>query len=222
MGTVTKDDLQRFMTKLGNRGGKDYLTVPGRVWWFRQDHPQWGIVTTPHEISVEQGYAIFTTSIFNDDGRVIATATASETARDFADFIEKAGTKSVGRALILAGYGIENAGDELHEGTRYADAPQPAAILAPLPPVQEQSKQFRESPELVRAMKAFGGVARELGFPVDNEAGTPSKSRFVDLMVQVATADGWAMPAGWADMPDVWQRGATLLPKFAAARKEAK
>ena len=104
------------------QGGKEYLPVSARLKWFRMEHPDWGIVTNPVEINLEKQYAIYSATIFSADGRVIATATNRETARGFADYIEKAETSAVGRALAFAGYAAGNEPD-LDEGARLADAP---------------------------------------------------------------------------------------------------
>jgi ssDNA-binding Zn-finger/Zn-ribbon topoisomerase 1 len=49
---------------------------------------------------------------------------ALESKRDFGDFIEKAETKAVGRALAMLGYGTQFAADELDEGQRIVDSPE--------------------------------------------------------------------------------------------------
>lgn len=46
----------------------------------------------------------------------------SESVRDFGDYSEKASTKSLGRALLMLGYGTSFAA-ELDEGDRIVDAP---------------------------------------------------------------------------------------------------
>jgi len=56
---------------------------------------------------------------------VRAQATKMETAREFPDYLEKAETGSIGRALALCSYGTQFAPD-MHEGDRVADAPQEA------------------------------------------------------------------------------------------------
>ena len=112
-------DPKRHIIKLK---GKDYLPIAARLVWFRDDHPDWGIVTTPVEINMEKQYAIFSASIFNGDGKLMATATKMENIGGFGDFIEKAETGSVGRALAYCGYGTQFA-PELEEGGRFADAP---------------------------------------------------------------------------------------------------
>ena len=113
-------DPSRHMIQLK---GKDYLTVAWRLVWFREDHPGWGIVTTPVEINMEKQYAIFSCQIFDDAGKLVATATKMENIRGFGDFLEKAETGSVGRALAYCGYGTQFAPD-LEEGTeRILDTP---------------------------------------------------------------------------------------------------
>jgi len=100
--------------------GKSYLPVAARVAWFRTEHPDWGIVTEPLiplENTLPDNYAIFKCSIFNAEGKLIQTACKQETARDFADYIEKAETGSIGRALSLCGFGTIEAIEDLDEGT---------------------------------------------------------------------------------------------------------
>jgi hypothetical protein len=117
-------DFKRYVIKV--QGNREYLPVSARLIWFRSDHPDWGIVTTPIEINLHPEtnrppYAIFQAQIFNAEGRLMATATKMEDQRGFTDFIEKAETGSVGRALALCGYGTQFA-PELEEGNRHADS----------------------------------------------------------------------------------------------------
>jgi hypothetical protein len=107
--------------------GRDYLPVSARLIWFRMDHPDWGIVTHAVEINLtpennRPPYAIFTATIFNAEGKIMATATKMEDLRGFGDFLEKSETGAVGRALAYCGYGTQFA-PELEEGNRFADAP---------------------------------------------------------------------------------------------------
>ena len=60
--------------------------------------------------------------IKDSTGRVIATARKKETEIGFPDYIEKAETGAVGRALAMCGYGTLQA-PEFDEGERLADAP---------------------------------------------------------------------------------------------------
>lgn len=101
--------------------GKDYLTVPYRIVWFHEDHPEWSIETDI--VSVEENSCLSKATIRNDHGRIMSTAYKFEDRKGFADFIEKSGTGAVGRALAYCGYGTQFCADELAEGERLVDAP---------------------------------------------------------------------------------------------------
>jgi hypothetical protein len=93
-------------TRIKVQGGKMYIPVSTRITMMREDHPNWGIITEIVEINHEaqSPYAIFRATIFNEEGRALATATKKEDVRGFADYIEKSETGSVGRALAMCGY----------------------------------------------------------------------------------------------------------------------
>ena len=101
--------------------GKDYLQVAWRLVWFREDHPDFGINT--EALSLTEDHAIFKTTITDANGLQLSSGHGSESKRDFVDFIEKAETKSIGRALAMLGYGTQFAADELDEGERIVDSP---------------------------------------------------------------------------------------------------
>jgi len=102
--------------------GRDYLEVKWRVVWFRTEHPDWTIETEPLEINTEKRYVIFRAKVRDETGRLIATGTKVETKDGFADYLEKAETGAVGRALALCGYGTQFS-PELEEGKRVVDSP---------------------------------------------------------------------------------------------------
>ncbi|HEY3284102.1 MAG TPA: hypothetical protein VGN26_17670 [Armatimonadota bacterium] len=104
------------------RGGAEYLEVKWRLVWFREEHPDWGIETKPVVVDIEKGLAVFQAHVYNAEGRLLASGTKMETARDFGDFVEKAETGSIGRALAVCGYGTQFA-PEMEEGDRIVDAP---------------------------------------------------------------------------------------------------
>lgn len=108
--------------------GKPYLQVAHRVVWFREEHQNWTIET--EQLTIDDARALFTARIKDETGRVLATATGSETRQDFGDFIEKAETKAIGRALAFLGYGTA-AAPELDEGARIVDSPIAPAKFAP-------------------------------------------------------------------------------------------
>jgi len=117
-------DFKRHLIKV--QGGRTYLPVSARIVWFREEHPDWTIETEAVEINHEKQYAIFRARISDADGRLMATGTKKEDVKGFGDYIEKAETGSVGRALALCGFGTQFS-PELDESTggRFADSPQP-------------------------------------------------------------------------------------------------
>ncbi len=124
--------------------GRDYLPVARRVNWFREEHPDWGIVTAPVEINIEQRYAIYSATILNEEGRIMATGTKMETEKGFPDFVEKAETGSVGRALGYLGYGTLAAFENEAEAVRIVDGPVDGYAPESVPTV---SRGFRPAPE---------------------------------------------------------------------------
>lgn len=135
------------LIQLKGRGGSaDYLPVQWRLVWFRSLYPdgtieteivhldpdreteeetfQWNQETRRSEKVVKRapGFAVFRATV--KDGRGgIATGTKSEKAASFLDYIEKAETGAIGRALAALGYGTQFAGDEFDERHRIVDAP---------------------------------------------------------------------------------------------------
>ena len=98
----------------------DYLPVAPRIAWFRREHPDWSILTKAIQSANK---AVVMKAVIKDaTGRVIATARKKETEIGFPDYIEKAETGAVGRALAMCGYGTLQA-PEFDEGERLADAP---------------------------------------------------------------------------------------------------
>jgi hypothetical protein len=110
-----------------NLRGKEYLEVKYRLVWFREDHPDWSIET--ELISVTDVSAYAKAIIRDEHGRTIATSHKFESIQGFPDFIEKAETGAIGRALALIGYGTQFCADELDEGSRIVDAPVPLRRL---------------------------------------------------------------------------------------------
>src|SRR5215213_10177666 len=90
----------------GRGGGADYLDVKWRLLWLRKEHPDAEIVT--ELVQHDPQMAIFKATVTVPTGGK-ATGYGSETASDFPDFIEKAETKAIGRALSVLGYGAQSA-----------------------------------------------------------------------------------------------------------------
>ena len=120
----------------GRGGGADYLDVKWRLLWLRKEHPDAEIVT--ELVQHDPQMAIFKATVTVATGGK-ATGYGSETASDFADFIEKAETKAIGRALNALGYGAQFGDSQPTEdvvperspelsGRQTATAPRPVAL----------------------------------------------------------------------------------------------
>lgn len=115
---------QHLMNLPGKGGNTDYLEVKHRVAWFRSAYPQGGILTDLRErrvvtyrkkvrdsyIEVTTEEAVFYARVWTNEGGE-ATGWATETRDDFPDFLEKAETKAIGRALAALGFGTTQARD---------------------------------------------------------------------------------------------------------------
>ena len=98
----------------------DYLPVAARIAWFRKDNPYWSIITEVEQLADKA--VVMKVTIKDMLGTVIATARKKETEIGFPDYIEKAETGAIGRALAMCGYGTLQA-PEFDEQDRLADAP---------------------------------------------------------------------------------------------------
>lgn len=106
--------------------GKDYLPAAERVKWFKSDYPaeKSKILTKLH--SVESDMCIAEAEIYlltDTNGYVlVANDFKQEHKKDFGDFVEKASTGAIARALARVGYGTVDAQDTAADA-RLADAP---------------------------------------------------------------------------------------------------
>lgn len=123
--------------------GKEYLQVAWRLVWFREDHPDWSI--DANCVEQDENHAIFKAIVADENGIQKSSGHGSESKRDFGDFLEKAETKAVGRALAMLGYGTQFAGEELDEGERIVDSP-----IAPKQPATNAKQKAEPAPDPVR------------------------------------------------------------------------
>jgi uncharacterized protein YbdZ (MbtH family) len=107
---------------LSRVSGADYLEVKWRLVWLRDRHPDASIETML--VSHEDNIAVFRAHV-EIPGGGSATGWGSESAGDFRDYLEKAETKAIGRALAALGFGTQFCPD--HEfgaaSGRIVDAP---------------------------------------------------------------------------------------------------
>lgn len=106
--------------------GQDYLEVKWRLVWLRTEAPDARIETTLISHDPEK-LAVFKAVVTLADGRT-GSGHGSETPNDFRDYLEKAETKAIGRALGSLGFGTQFC-DDFDTGIRadgtpsLADAP---------------------------------------------------------------------------------------------------
>lgn len=91
-------------------GAKGYAQVNERIKAFRKVYPTGTIETIIEEI--KDDYVRIRTIVKDEDGKVIATGTASETNKgnnkvNLTSMIENCETSSVGRALGFSGFGVD-------------------------------------------------------------------------------------------------------------------
>jgi hypothetical protein len=99
--------------------GKPYMQVQQRLLWFREEHPDWSILT--EKIEGDKESCLFQAKIIHA-GAILSTGHKREHKAHFQDFEEKAETGAIGRALANCGYGTQFA-PELLEGDRIVDSP---------------------------------------------------------------------------------------------------
>ena len=119
--------------------GQDYLPVAARLMWLNATAARFGIDTSFPVLTDAYAFAQATVTIMDEDGVTIRSATAAkrEDQKHFADYMEKAQTGAIGRALGMLGFGTQFAPEfnEMDDKTgqgRIVDAPQtPKATSKP-------------------------------------------------------------------------------------------
>lgn len=141
----TFNPREHLMAIKNRQGSSDYLPVQWRLVWFRQECPHGTIETeivhldldkeTEEEtfvwnsekrhsekvVKTAKGIAIVRARVTDGQGGV-ATGTKMEKAASFPDWLEKAETGAIGRALAALGFGTQFA-PELDEQHRIVDSP---------------------------------------------------------------------------------------------------
>lgn len=170
-------DPGQYLTMIGN---SQYLEVKWRLVWLRQQDPEASISTdlVEHDRRADDPVAVFKATITLTTG-ASATGWAMESRNDFRDYLQKAETASIGRALAALGYGTQFTPDyDLEQQpsgqgrTRIADAPVDFAssrdrrAATPGGPQQTYTPNSgSNAPQTVtdRQLKFIKAIAREAG-----------------------------------------------------------
>lgn len=160
-------DPSRYLTKVK---GSDYLEVKWRLVWLRDQHPDATIET---DLVAHTGnQAIFRAQVTLPSG-ASASGWGSEDVSTFQNYIEKAETKAIGRALAALGFGTQFCDDMVYGAAEghVVDAPvnrggggggaQPTALFGNGRPqaVRDDVRDHAPSP---KQMSFIRSVAREL------------------------------------------------------------
>ena len=156
-----------------NLKGKHYLQVAHRLVWFREEHPDWIIETDI--IEKTDKHVIMRAKVYDSTMKLVASAHKREDHSHFADFLEKAETSAIGRALALCGYGTQFCGSEFDEGERLADSPQPNANgpridFKPVPSVSDQAERTKLYKSISEASKGNVDLLKDLVTKMFNKA----------------------------------------------------
>lgn len=189
METTNTFDPRRFVTRVG---GADYLEVKWRVYWLRTQHPD--AVISTEMISHENNVAVFKAHV-SIPGGGSATGWGSEGYDDFRDYLEKAETKALGRALAALGFGTQFTPDfDFAEGQeKVVDAPVRLARQRQLVDLTEERRgQAAERQSMTdRQMSFIRQMARGKGMSdqdVDSQVAELFGKRFDQLDRRDASA----------------------------------
>lgn len=167
MTDATHFDPSKYLTKVG---GSDYLEVKWRLVWLRQRHPDAVIETTLVEHNADA--AVFRAVVTIPQGGS-ASGWGSESMADFRDYIEKAETKAIGRALAALGFGTQFCPDFDFEGGNGARL---KVVDSPIDFASTRGRRLANQDDDERrpaAASAQGVTARQLKFihAIAREAG---------------------------------------------------
>lgn len=164
---ATSFEPAKHLTKVS---GSEYLEVKWRLVWLRDAHPNASVITTL--LSHGDNTAVFQAHV-EIPGGGIATGHGSESAGDFRDYLEKAETKAIGRALAALGFGTQFCPDHEFGASvgRVVDAPvrkspqqsRGAGVGNAPPRVDKTESSIRDQPATDRQLRYLQAVAKEAG-----------------------------------------------------------
>lgn len=108
---ITFEDIKKANEEIGttNIKGKEYAEVNQRIKAFRMVYPT-GMIRT-EMTSNENGVCVFRAYVYDEENKLLSTGTAYEkensTFINKTSYIENCETSALGRALGIAGFGID-------------------------------------------------------------------------------------------------------------------
>jgi hypothetical protein len=170
--------------------GNEYLEVKWRLVWFRAEHPNGQIDT--EMISYQNNTAIFRATVrtVSEDGAVLGSATGHgmEDAQGFGDFLEKAETKAIGRALAALGFGTQFCQDHEFGAANGRVVDSPVAMKAAAP-----QRQYQNAPGGGgNFQRQGGGNSRGTGRPI-----TESQTKMLWAKANTAGMDPKEIAKEW-------------------------
>jgi len=223
MSEAARFNPRDHLRQLRGKGGQvqDYLDVKYRIVWFRDDYPCGTIDTEMLRLTDDAAVFRATVCGVTADGemRGRATGTGSETRGDFGDFIEKAETKAIGRALNALGYGAESSmGDDDAEAGGVTNAPveRPAApqrapqrataVAAPSPPPTDDPMPTNVEAAIKRTMAAAGQAKlteQTVKLVIEARYGVASRKDLTERMhTELRAWFASTDPTGWANIAE--------------------
>lgn len=207
---------EHLMQIKSSKGASEYLEVKFRLVWFRSLCPQGTIRTEVVHLDMDReteeetyawnnetrrsekiikrapGIAIFRAII--DDGKGgHAEATKCEKAASFGDYLEKAETGAIGRALAMLGYGTQFVGEEFDEGHRIVDAPVAEGRAQAKQPTEAEQDAYKKRRTVVES-KPVQPTKPQVAAPA-----VPPIEQIRELANKVYTSDG-----GYADFKSLF------------------
>lgn len=153
----------------------NYLDVKWRIVWFRGEHPGGSIQT---DLLSEPGVspAVVKATVTLENG-VSATGFGQSGAEDWGDWLEKAETRSIGRALALLGYGTQFCDDF---DDIIADAPSGAPQRRQTAPHQREDVD----PETGEIRPQRRNSAARAGMTNPDSPMTPNQKRYIESLAR--------------------------------------
>lgn len=180
--TETTFDPNRYLTKVS---GSDYLEVKWRLLWLRTEHPDATIET---EMTTYDGQSAVFRARVTIPGGGSATGWGTEQYNDFRDFVEKAETKALGRALAALGFGTQFCSDFDFGANENRVVDSPINFQAQADRRRSGDDSRAPQPATSKQLQFISSIARELNLS-DESLHLESQSSFGTEVAELSRRD---------------------------------